>query len=49
MSVIIGAAGIVTEGLKKLEALSGRHSLDSLQETATLGTSHTHNAESTAI
>jgi len=41
--VIIGATGIVIEGLRKnLEALLGKHSADSLQQTATciLGTSH---------
>jgi len=42
ISVIIGATGIVTRSLKKnLEALPGRHSVDSLQETTTLGTSNT--------
>jgi hypothetical protein len=39
--VVIGATGIVTEGLKKnLEAILGKHSIDSLQKTAILGTSH---------
>ena len=39
--VIIGANGIVTRSLKKnLEAVPGNHSIDSLQKTATLGTSH---------
>jgi hypothetical protein len=39
--VIIGATGIVTEGLKtNLEAIPGKHSTDSLQKTAVLGTSH---------
>jgi hypothetical protein len=39
--VIIGATGIVTEGLKKnLEAIPGKHSIDSLQKAAMLGTSH---------
>jgi len=39
--VIIGATGIVTKGLRKnLEAIPGKHSLDSLQKTAMLGTSH---------
>jgi hypothetical protein len=39
--VIIGATGIVTKGLKKnLETIPGKHSLDSLQKTAVLGTSH---------
>ena len=39
--VIIGATGIVTRSLKKnLESVPGKHSIDSLQKTATLGTSH---------
>ena len=39
--VIIGATGIVTKGLKKnLEAITGKHSIYSLQKTAVLGTSH---------
>jgi hypothetical protein len=39
--VIIGATGIVTRRLKKnLEAPPGKHSIDSLQKTAVLGTSH---------
>jgi hypothetical protein len=39
--VITGANGTVTEGLKKnLEATPGKHSTDSLQKTAVLGTSH---------
>jgi len=39
--VIIGATGIVTRGLRKnLETVPGRHSIDSLQKTAILGTSH---------
>jgi len=39
--VIIGATGIVTRGLRKnLEAVPGKHSIDSLQKTAILGTSH---------
>jgi len=38
---IIGATGIVTRSLKKnFEAISGKHSIDSLQKTAILGTSH---------
>ena len=38
---IIGATGIVTRSLRKnLEAVPGKHSLDSLQKTAILGTSH---------
>jgi hypothetical protein len=40
--VMIGAIGIVTRGLKKyLETIPGKHSIDSLQKTAVLGTSHT--------
>ena len=39
--VIIGATGIVTRGLRKnLETVPGKHSIDSLQKTAVLGTSH---------
>jgi hypothetical protein len=39
--VIIKATGIVTRSLKKnLEAVPGKHSIDSLQKTAILGTSH---------
>jgi hypothetical protein len=39
--VIIGVTGIVTRSLKKnLEAVPGKHSIDSLQKTAKLGTSH---------
>ena len=39
--VIIEATGIVTRTLRKnLQAISGKHSLDSLQKTAILGTSH---------
>ena len=39
--VIIGATGIVTRSLRKnLEAVLGKHSIDSLQKTAVLGTSH---------
>ena len=39
--VITGATGIVTRSLKKnLEAVPGKHSIDSLQKTVTLGTSH---------
>jgi hypothetical protein len=39
--LIIGATGIVTEGLKKyLETIPGKHSMNSLQKTAVLGTSH---------
>jgi len=39
--VIIGATGIVTRSLSKnLETVPGKHSIDSLQKTAILGTSH---------
>ena len=39
--VIIGATGIVREGIKKnLETIPGKHSIDSVQKTAVLGTSH---------
>ena len=39
--VIIGATGIVTRSLRKTsEVLPGKHSIDSLQKTAILGTSH---------
>ena len=39
--VIIGATGIVMRSLKKnLETVPGKHSIDSLQKTAILGTSH---------
>ena len=39
--VIIGATGIVTRSLKKnLETIPGKHSIDSIQKTAILGTSH---------
>ena len=39
--VIIGATGIVTRSLKKnLETIPVKHSIDSLQKTAILGTSH---------
>jgi predicted homoserine dehydrogenase-like protein len=42
ISVIIGATGIVTKGLKKnLEAIRGKYSVYSLQQTAILGTAHT--------
>jgi len=40
--VIIGAPGIVRRSLKKnLETIPGKHSIDSLQKTAILGTTHT--------
>ena len=39
--IVIGATGIVTRSLRKnLEAVPGKHSIDSLQKTAILGTSH---------
>jgi hypothetical protein len=39
--VTIGATGIATRGPKKvLKAIPGKHSVDSLQNTAVLGTSH---------
>jgi len=39
--VITGANGIVTRSLRKnVEALPGKHSMDSLKKTAILGTSH---------
>ena len=39
--VKIGATGIVMRSLRKnLEAVPGKHSIDSLQKTAILGTSH---------
>jgi hypothetical protein len=38
--VITGVTGIVTKGLKKhLQAIPGKHSVDSLQKTAVLGKS----------
>jgi hypothetical protein len=41
ISLIIGATGVVTKGLKKsLEAVLGKHSIDSVQKTVILGTSH---------
>jgi len=40
--VIIGATGIVTRSLRKnVETVPGKHSIDSLQKTTILGTSHT--------
>jgi len=39
--VIIGATGTATRSLRKnLEAVPGKHSIDSLQQTAVLGKSH---------
>jgi len=41
LPVKIGATGIVTRSLRKnLEAVAGKHSIDLLQKTAILGTSH---------
>ena len=41
VAVIIGATGRVTRSLKKnLETIPGNHSIDSLQKTAIIGTSH---------
>jgi hypothetical protein len=41
ITVVNGATGIVTEILRKnLEAIPGKHSIDSLQKTAVLGISH---------
>jgi hypothetical protein len=41
LPVIIGATRTVTKSLwKNLEAIPGKHSIDSLQQTAVLGTSH---------
>jgi hypothetical protein len=41
ITVITGATGRVTEGLKRyLKSVPGKHSIDSLQKTAVLGTSH---------
>jgi hypothetical protein len=38
---VISATGIVTRGFRKnLEAIPGKHSIDSLQKTAILGTLH---------
>jgi hypothetical protein len=39
--VIIGATGIISKSLQNyLETIPGQHSIDSLQKTAILGTSH---------
>ena len=39
--VIIGATGIVKRSVRKhVEAVPGKHSLDSQQKTAIIGTSH---------
>ena len=40
-TVTVGATGIVTNSLREnLEAIPGKHSVDSLQRTAVLGTAH---------
>jgi hypothetical protein len=40
IAVVIGATGTVTRGLGKyLEEIPGKHSIDSLQKTAILGSS----------
>jgi hypothetical protein len=45
--VVIGYTGIITKCLKKnLEAIPGKHSLNSVRKAAILGTSH--NTERTA-
>jgi len=47
--IIIGATGILTRSLRKnLEAVPGKHSIDSLQKTAYTW-NITHNTESTAV
>jgi hypothetical protein len=39
--VIIRATGVIRKGVKKhLEAIQGKHSIDSVQRTGMLGTSH---------
>jgi hypothetical protein len=39
--IVIEATGIIMRSLRKnLEAVPGKHSIDSLQKTAILGTSH---------
>jgi len=39
--IIIGASGVVTRNLRKnLEDIQGKHTIDSLQKTAILETSH---------
>jgi hypothetical protein len=41
INVVTAATGIVTRGLRKnLEAIPGKHSVDTLQKAAILGTSH---------
>jgi hypothetical protein len=39
--IIIGANGVVTRSVKKnLEAVLGKHAIDSLEKSAVLGTAH---------
>ena len=46
--IISAATGRVTKGLQKnIESISGTHSMESLQNTATLGSSHI--TESTTV
>jgi len=48
--VIIGATGIETRSLRKnLEAVPGKHSIDSPQKTAIRTCNITHNTENTAV
>ena len=48
--VIIGATGIVTRSLREnLETVAGKHSIDSVQKTASYTRNSTHNTESTAV
>jgi hypothetical protein len=42
--VIIGATGICCKIKENLETIPGKHSVNSLQKTAVLGTSHIINA-----
>jgi hypothetical protein len=50
LPVIIGATRIVTRSLRKnLEDIPRTHSIDALQKTATPGSSHIRNTESTAV
>jgi hypothetical protein len=49
MPVIIGATGIVSKSLQKyLEKIPGQHSIDSLQKTVILGTSHYYKESATS-
>jgi hypothetical protein len=48
ITVVTGATGMVTRGLRKnLEAIPGKHSIRSQQESCTSNV--THNTESTAV